>query len=208
VNRSGKGAIYKGLAIITGPQGDLLYATDFGNGRVDVFDGNFNRLAWHGAFVDPHIPAGWSPFGIQAIHNKIFVTFAKQDGGDEADGHGLGYVDMFSMRGRFLARVASRHELNAPWGLAWAPANFGRFGGDLLVGNFGDGRIHAYGWGPHGFWLDGTLQRPGGGAISIDGLWALGFGNGAGAGAKNALFFTAGPGGESHGLFGRITAGD
>ena len=129
VNRSGKGAIYKGLAIVSAPRGQLLYASDFGNARVDVFDGTFDRLAWHGAFVDPHIPDGWAPFGIQAIRNKVFVTFAKQNGEDEADGPGLGYVDMFSMRGRLLARVAARHELNAPWGLAWAPENFGRFGG-------------------------------------------------------------------------------
>ena len=207
VNRHGKGAVFKGLAIISGPQGDLLYATDFINGRVDVFDGSFHQVM-RGSFVDPHMPDGYAPFGIQAVRNKVFVTFAKQDGDDEADGPGLGYVDMFSMRGRFLARVASRHELNAPWGLAWAPANFGRFGGDLLVGNFGDGKIHAYGWGPHGFWLDGTLQRPNGHAIPIDGLWAIAFGNGAGAGATNALYFTAGPDGEAHGLFGRIVAGD
>jgi uncharacterized protein (TIGR03118 family) len=208
VNRSGKGALYKGLAIITGPHGDLLYASDFGNGRVDVFDGDFNRLDWHGAFADPHIPDGYAPFGIQAIRNKIFVTFAKQNGEDEADGPGLGYVDMFSMRGHLLARVASRHELNAPWGLAWAPARFGRFGGDLLVGNFGDGKIHAYGWGPHGFSLDGVLDRPNGHAIRIDGLWAIAFGNGAAAGPTNSLFFTAGPDDESHGLFGRIVADD
>jgi uncharacterized protein (TIGR03118 family) len=208
VNRSGKGASFKGLAIMLGPQGDLLYATDFINGHVDVFDGNFTQLEWPGAFVDPHIPAGWAPFGIQAIRNKVFVTFAKQDGGDEADGPGLGYVDMFSMHGRLLARVASRHELNAPWGMTWAPSNFGRFSGDLLVGNFGDGKIHAYGWGPHGFWLDGTVQRSDGDPIRIDGLWGLAFGNGAAAGPTNSLFFTAGPGGESHGLFGSIRAGD
>lgn len=208
VNRHGKGAIYKGLALISGPRGDLLYATDFGNAHVDVFDGDFDRLSWPGAFVDPHVPSGWAPFGIQAIRHKVFVTFAKQNGDDEADGPGLGFVDMFSMRGRFLARVATRHELNAPWGLAWAPESFGRFGGDLLVGNFGDGTIHAYGWGPHRFWLDGTLKRPNGADISIDGLWAIAFGNGSAAGAKNALFFTAGPQEETHGLFGRIVADD
>ena len=207
VNRHGKGAVFKGLAIISSAQGDLLYATDFANGHVDVFDGNFHQVM-RGSFVDPHMPDGYAPFGIQAIHNKVFVTFAKQNGHDEADGAGLGFVDMFSMRGQLLARVASRHELNAPWGLAWAPNNFGRFSGDLLVGNFGDGSIHAYSGGSDGFSLDGTLKRPNGHNVHIDGLWAIAFGNGSGSGPTNSLYFTAGPDGESHGVFGRITAGD
>jgi uncharacterized protein (TIGR03118 family) len=209
VNRSGKGAVYTGLAIASGPQGDRLYAADFANGRVDVFDGDFDLVRRSGAFADPHLPDGYGPFGIQAIRNRIFVAYAKQgEEGEEETGHGLGFVDMFSARGRLLARVASRHELNAPWGLAWAPAHFGEFSGDLLVGNFGDGEINAYRWGPHGFSHDGVLKRPNGHVIRIDGLWAIEFGNGEAAGPTTSLFFTAGPDEESHGLFGRIVAAD
>lgn len=207
VNRHGRDAIYKGLAIAWLANGDgRLYATDFGNARVDVFDGSFHRIVRRGAFVDPRIPDGWAPFGIQTIGNHVFVTFAKQNGEDEVDAPGLGYVDMFSLRGRLLDRVATRHQLNAPWGLAWAPNDFGRFSDDLLVGNFGDGLIHAYRWAHGGFHFDGTLRRANGRPVWIDGLWAIEFGNDGPAGPSNSLYFTAGPDDESHGLFGSITA--
>jgi uncharacterized protein (TIGR03118 family) len=208
VNRHQKGAVYKGLAIATGSEGDLLYATDFHNGRVDVFDEAFHRVHRH-AFVDPHMPSTFAPFGIQAIGGDIFVTYAKQDpnSDDELHGPGFGFVDMFDPEGQFLGRVASRHALDAPWGLAWAPSDFGRFSDDLLVGNFGDGKIHAYD--PEasgGFEPAGALRRPNGHVIRIDGLWALEFGNGGPAGPTNSLFFTAGPDEESHGSFGDIEA--
>lgn len=208
VNRSGKGAIFKGLAIASTAQGPMLYATDFHNGKVDMFDGSFQQVVRPGAFEDPAIPAGYGPFGIRALGGKIFVTYAKQDAAAEDDVHGagLGFVDVFNKRGDLLGHVASRGALNAPWGLAWAPAGFGRFGGDLLVGNFGDGRIHAYAWTSSGFEPDGTLRRPDGDPIAIDGLWALAFGNDGPAGPSSSLFFTAGPHEESHGLFGSITA--
>jgi uncharacterized protein (TIGR03118 family) len=208
-DRSGAGAIYKGLAIASGTFRDFIYATDFHNGRVDVWDGSFHRVRRPGAFVDPHLPVGFAPFGIQAISGRIFVTYAMQDADaeDEIGGPGLGFVDMYGIHGRFLGRVASRGALNAPWGLAWAPWNFGRFSGDLLVGNFGDGRINAYApTAGGGFAREGTLRRPNGSAISIDGLWAIEFGNGGPSGAANSLFFTAGPDDETHGLFGRIRA--
>jgi uncharacterized protein (TIGR03118 family) len=155
------------------------------------------------------LPEGYAPFGIQAIGALIFVAYAKQDPDDpdeELHGEGLGYVDAFDTAGNFIERVASAGELNAPWGLAMAPANFGKFSGDLLVGNLGDGRIHAFrkgedGWEEHGV-MKGTDRKP----IEIDGLWGIGFGNGSAAGPTNTLFFAAGPDDETHGLFGSITA--
>jgi len=208
-DRSSEDAIYKGLAIGSTASGDRLYATDFHNDRVDVFNGNFHLVDSPDAFVDPMIPDGYAPFGIQNLDGKLFVTYAKQDADaeDDVSGPGRGFVDMFSLRGKLLGRVASRGPLDAPWGLALAPRRFGAFGGDLLVGNFGDGTINAYqlnasGTADH----DGTLERSNGDAIVIDGLWALSFGNGDAAGATGRLFFTAGPDDESHGLFGRITA--
>ena len=197
------GAIYKGLAI----SGGMLYAADFHNGLVDVFDGSWALV---NQFTDPGLPAGYAPFGIQAIGSRIFVAFAKQDDDaeDEVAGQGLGFVDVFDTAGNLVARVAQRGQLNAPWGLALAPADFGRFSGDLLVGNFGDGEISAFEPQANGhFEFRGQLRNGSGQPIAIDGLWALGFGNGANAGPTHTLFFTAGPDEETHGLFGRITAG-
>jgi len=210
VDRSDVEAIYKGLATASTPDGDFIYATDFHNARVDVFDGDFNPVTNPGAFVDHGIPHGFAPFGIQKIGDQIFVTYAKQDaeGEDDVAGQGLGFVDVFDTSGALLGRVAIRGQLNAPWGLALAPASFGRFGGDLLVGNFGDGKVNAYARGPNGtFTYRGALRGADGEALSIDGLWALGFGNDAAAGPSTTLFFTAGPDDEEHGLFGKIEAG-
>jgi uncharacterized protein (TIGR03118 family) len=210
VNRSSEGAIYKGLAIASTAAGDRLYATDFHNGQVDVFNDNFHQVSKPGAFVDPAIPDGYAPFGIRELDGMIFVTYAKQDADAEDDvaGLGHGFVDMYKLNGTLLGRVASRGPLDSPWGLAIAPNRFGRFGGDLLVGNFGgDGRINAYKLGSNGSAdHEGILRRSNGEPIAIEGLWALSFGNGEAAGAKGRLFFTAGPDDESHGLFGRITA--
>jgi len=209
VDRSDVGAIFKGLAIASNQNGDFLYATDFHNSRVDMFDGSFNLVTPPGAFTDPRIPSGYGPFGIQTIGDRIFVTYAKQDAGREDDvrGQGLGFVDVFDTMGTLLGRVATRGQLNAPWGLAMAPANFGRFSADLLVGNFGDGTINAYQQMPNGHFehrgqLRGTNNMP----VTIDGLWAIEFGNGNRSGPTNSLFFTAGPDDESHGLFGKIEA--
>ena len=207
VNHSSIGAVYKGLALA----GNLLYATDFHNDRVDVFDGSWNPVSIPGAFVDPKMPDGFAPFGIQNIGGTIFVTYAKQDaaGHDDVAGQGLGFVDMFDTSGLFLGRVAQRGQLNSPWGLAMAPANFGRFGGDLLVGNFGDGQINAYELQPNGkFEHRGELRGTDRNALTIDGLWSLQFGKGAANnGPLDTLFFTAGPNGEADGLFGTIRAG-
>jgi uncharacterized protein (TIGR03118 family) len=205
------GAIYKGLAITpptTAPP--LLYAADFKNARVDVFNGAWHLVTEPGAFVDPDLEQGYAPFGIQTIGDRIFVSYAKQDeaGEDEIAGQGRGFVDAYDLQGNLLARVAQHGQLNAPWGLALASPGFGRFGGDLLVGNFGDGEINAYEELDNGhFEHRGTLRDADGTKLAIDGLWALEFGNAGNNGTPDQLFFTAGPEDETHGLFGRITAG-
>jgi uncharacterized protein (TIGR03118 family) len=203
------GAVFKGLAIAQPTSGPLLYATDFHNAQVDVFNGAWQNVTPAGAFVDPNMPVGYAPFGIQTIGSDIFVTYAKQDAvaHDEVDGQSLGFVDEYDLQGNLVARVAERGQLNGPWGLAMAPASFGRYAGDLLVGNFGDGQINAYANGDDGWHPAGTLRTPAGGKLVIDGLWALEFGNAGSNGDPNTLFFTAGPNGESGGLFGKITAG-
>ena len=208
VDKTTEGAIFKGLAIASTPAGDRLYATDFAGAKVDVFDGDFNQIDTPGQFTDPNLPKHYAPFGIQTIGSDVFVTYGKQvpGSGDEADGRTLGFVDEYNTSGMLVARVASRGVLNAPWGLAPAPSDFGRFSGDLLVGNFGNGKINAYTWSKGSWKRAGTLRRRSGTVIKIDGLWALEFANGGPSGATNQLFFTAGPEDESHGLFGVIQA--
>jgi uncharacterized protein (TIGR03118 family) len=205
--RAAAGAIYKGLAISSARGANYLYATDFHNGRVDVFNGSNQLQHWAGAFHDPGIPAGYAPFGIQAIGRSIFVTYAKQDAErhDEVDGAHLGFVDQYRPNGTWVARVASHSSLDAPWGIAWAPGTFGRFGGDLLMGNFGNGRIHAFRATGGGWLPDGVLKDEHGNPVAIDGLWGIAFGNGAAAGPRNSLYFAAGPHHEAAGLFGLIT---
>ena len=206
------GAIYKGLAIAQPtPGAPLLYASDFHNARVDVFNGAWQLVTPPGAFVDPKLPDHYAPFGIQTIGSRVFVSYAQQDedAEDEIAGQGRGFVDAYDLQGNFLARVAQRGQLNAPWGLALAPDGFGRFGGDLLVGNFGDGQINAFEETQAGkFEHRGTLtDQADGKKLAIDGLWALEFGNAGSNGTPDQLFFTAGPGDESHGLFGVIKRG-
>jgi uncharacterized protein (TIGR03118 family) len=207
-DRSDVGAIYKGLSVADTSTGPRLYAADFHNARIDVFDGSFGLVP--GGFEDPSLPAGYAPFNVQTIGDRVFVAYAKQDedAEDEVAGQGLGFVDAYDLAGDLLTRVAQHGQLNAPWGLAVAPASFGRFGGDLLVGNFGNGQINAYEELGNGhFEHRGKLRGADGAPLAIDGLWALRFGNDAAAGPSTTLFFTAGPDEESHGLFGSITAG-
>jgi uncharacterized protein (TIGR03118 family) len=204
----GDDAIYKGLAIADTAAGPRLYAADFHNARVDVFGGSFNHLP--GGFVDPALPSGYAPFGIQTIGNRVFVTYAQQDEHqeDEVAGQGKGFVDVYDTAGNLLGRVAQHGQLNAPWGLAIAPASFGRFAGDLLVGNFGNGQINAYEELGNGhFEHRGELRDSSGKSLSIDGLWALEVGQGGNNGPAGTLFFTAGPDDEMHGLFGQIAVG-
>jgi uncharacterized protein (TIGR03118 family) len=206
-DRSGVDADYKGLAIASIGDANYLYAADFHNGRVDVFDGDNHLQHWAGAFRDPGIPDGYAPFGIQTLGHRIYVTYAKQDAHreDEVAGAHLGFVDVFKKNGVLVARIGSHGPLNAPWGLARAPDNFGRFSGDLLVGNFGNGRIHAYKHTSSGWMLDGVLRNGDDNPIHINGLWAIAFGNGGAAGPTNSLYFAAGPKDETAGLFGSIT---
>lgn len=206
------GAVYKGLAIASTPRGDRLYATDFHNGRVDVFDGSFTNVTEPGSFRDPLVPRGYAPFGIQNVNGRIFVTYAEQDsaGHDDVPGVGHGVLDIYSTSGVLLNRVAKGGLLNSPWGIALAPDGFGDLGGDLLIGNFGDGRINVLTPAFRGGFLPiGQLRTTGSShrVLTIDGLWALQFGkNTPNNGPATTLFFTAGPDGESHGLFGTITA--
>ncbi|HEU5115061.1 MAG TPA: TIGR03118 family protein [Isosphaeraceae bacterium] len=207
VDNSAKGAIYKGLALGNTVNGSRLYATDFHNARVDVWDGGFAPVSLPaGAFTDPKIPAGFAPFGISNVGGNLVVTYAKQDstGTDDVAGRGLGYVDIFDPNGNLIGRVGARGSLNAPWGVALAPAGFGRFSHDLLIGDFGDGRINAYRPVNGRYQFDGQLTGANGRALAIDGLWGLQFGSNVGQ--PSVLYFAAGPNDESGGLFGAVAA--
>jgi uncharacterized protein (TIGR03118 family) len=202
VDNSGSDAIYKGLAI----GADRIFATDFAHGTVDAFNNAYAPVLG-GAFVDPTLPAGYVPFGIQNLGGTLYVTFANVTTGNEDENHGpgLGYVDAFDTNGNFLRRVVSGgplSALNAPWGLAIAPAGFGDFGGKLLVGNFGDGRINAFD--PITGAFAGALNDPQGNPIEIEGLWGLAFGNSGPGFSPNKLYFAAGIDGEANGLFGSL----
>ncbi|WP_243358496.1 TIGR03118 family protein [Fundidesulfovibrio terrae] len=202
VDNSGSGSVYKGLAI----DGGRIFATDFKNGRVDVFDSNYSPVSLPGGFTDPTLPAGYAPFGIRELSGDIFVTYAKVKFGtsDDEAGPGFGFVDKFDTNGNLLTRLVTDGALNSPWGMALAPAGFGSFGGDLLVGNFGDGRINAYD--PvTGAFID-TLLDKNGSPLVIDGLWSLDFGNGSQFFDPKKLYFTAGINGEGNGLFGNLQA--
>ena len=201
---NGANAVYKGLAVATVKGKSFLYATNFRSGRVEAYDSTFTPVEMPGGlFVDPGLPAGYGPFGIAEIMGHLYVSFAKQDATlhDDTAGPGHGFVDVFTNTGAFVRRLVTRGALNSPWGMALAPRSFGRFGGDLLVGNFGNGLINVYN-ATNGAWL-GRLSQRNGLPIQIDGLWGLMFGNGNAAGT-NQLIFSAGPSKESHGLLGKI----
>ena len=198
--------IYKGAAYATVGGNGYLYGADFGRGSIDVFKGNPGAVNLTGSFTDSALPSGYVPFNVQALDNSLFVAYARRDGNsnDETAGAGFGFVDRYDLQGNLLGRVASGGVLDAPWGLAIAPASFGALAGSLLVGNFGDGHISAYDLATDSFLgqVDGSDGNP----LAIDGLWALSVGNGAGAGSTQSLYFTAGPGDESHGVFGVMQA--
>jgi uncharacterized protein (TIGR03118 family) len=198
-------AIYKGLALATAGTASFLYAANFHAATVDVFDATFTQVHLGGEFTDPHLPRGYAPFNIALLEGQLYVAYARQDADaeDEVAGPGRGFVDVFDTSGHLLRRLIAHGHLNAPWGMAIAPDDFGKFGGDLLVGNFGDGRIHAYNAQTGQF--EGTLRDANRDPIVIDGLWALMFGNGTSAGTA-ALLFTAGIQDEQHGLYGTITS--
>jgi uncharacterized protein (TIGR03118 family) len=203
-------AVYKGLAMGTVSEATYLYATDLRNNKVDVFDTNFTKpAAMQGKFVDPNLPAGFVPFGITALNGQLYVTFAKQDAAmhDEMTGAGLGYVDIFDFSGNLVNQFASAGALNAPWGIAIAPAGFGSLEGDVLIGNFGDGTINIFS--PNGASLatsKGALMAGNGQPLAFPGLWALTFGNGDADKPITTLFYTAGFASQIDGVFGSITA--
>jgi uncharacterized protein (TIGR03118 family) len=217
--------VYKGLTTVTFsgtggalPAGQYLFATNFRSGNIDVFDSQFNPVSLPaGAFKDPSLPAGYAPFGIQAIGNLVYVTYAKQDAAkhDDVAGVGNGYVDVYSLSGNRVMRLGGmgvQPELNSPWAVVKAPATFGAFANDILVGNFGDSHISAFNPVTGAFLgqLSDAQGHPlvlAGGEQGADtkGLWGLSFGNGNGSGSTNTLYFNTGFNDEGDGLFGSLT---
>ncbi|MEM5315031.1 TIGR03118 family protein [Paraburkholderia sp. JHI869] len=198
------GAVYKGLALAASNNANFLYATDFHNNKIDVFNTSFAKVSMPGAFTDPAMPAGFAPFGIQAIGSNLFVTYAMQDSAkhDDVAGAGLGMVDVYDTAGNLKQHFASGTPLNAPWGIAQAPANFGTMSGAILIGNFGDGRINAFN-ASTGQSM-GPLNGANGNAIVEPGVWGIAFGNDLSNQPSNTLFFAAGPNAEADGVYGRI----
>jgi uncharacterized protein (TIGR03118 family) len=204
-----KGAVFKGLAIASTTAGPELFATDVANGRVDIFNSKFAPVSAPGEFTDPHLPAGYAPFGIQALGGKIYVSYGKQNAQktDVVPGAGLGVVDVYSVNGTLLHHLVSNgpaSPLNEPWGLAIAPAGFGPFAGDLLVGNLGNGWINAFNTLTGKF--QGVLDNSRGYPITINGLWGLRVGNSL-FGGPSSLVFSAGPSNYNNGSVGVIKPG-
>jgi uncharacterized protein (TIGR03118 family) len=205
VDRSAMNAVYKGIELANDGSANFLFATDFHNGKIDVFDMSFNLIATK-PFTDPMIPAGFAPFNIRLIDGDLYVTYAKQlapDNHDDQKGPGNGYVNIFKTDGSLLKRFASEGTLNSPWGIEKAPQGFGQGKNVILIGNFGDGRINVYD-AEEGEYLR-QLQKSGM-PVTIQGLWAITFpDNNIPGDNPNKLYFTAGPYDEAHGLFGYLT---
>ncbi|HKR28036.1 MAG TPA: TIGR03118 family protein [Acidobacteriaceae bacterium] len=204
-------SVFKGaaLASVNFPNGEsetFLYVADFRKGRVQVYDSSFHHVTlMEEMFRDDRVRHGFAPFNVQNIGGDLYVTYAKQDDQkhDPVAGAGLGYVDVFSPLGFFERRLEHGWWLNAPWGVAMAPGDFGIYSHDLLVGNFGSGLIDVFD--PATGEFKGMLNDASNHPITIDGLWDLSFGSGGTSGSATALYFSAGPDGEQHGLFGTIT---
>lgn len=199
----GIGAVYKGLAIGTDSGGTTrLYAANFRHGTVDVFNDQFQQTQ---SLTDGSLPAGFAPFNVAVLNGDLFVTYAKQDQfkHDDVAGAGNGFVDEYTLNGQLIARVASGGPLNSPWGMAIAPSDFGKYAGDLLVGNFGDGTITAFDLQHHDQSM-GKLLGIDGKPITIGDLWTLTPGNGGSAGSTGQIYFTSGVQNESAGLFGAL----
>ncbi len=200
-------AVYKGIALVATPNGPQLLVANFGEATLDAYDTNLTLVA---QYVDSKAPVGYAPFNVRLLDGVVFVTFAKQDAArhDDVAGRGHGLIDVFNpLTGKFHRFVTGKDaggklkEINSPWGLAVSPASFGEHGDQLLVGNFGDGTIMAFE--ADGEFV-GLLESQKNKAIVIDGLWALVFGDTGSDGRPGTLYFTAGPDGESHGLFGAL----
>jgi uncharacterized protein (TIGR03118 family) len=196
-------AVFKGLAIATTDSGTFLYAANFNAGTVDVFNSSFQPVHLFGNFHDPFQRKNFAPFGIQEIHGLIYVAYAEQDAAkhDDVAGQGKGFVDIFTTDGLFVRRLTTGGVLNAPWGMVQAPAGFGNFAGDLLVGNFGNGKINAFD--PITGRFEGQMLNAMGKPLVIDGLWALRFGT-ATQGGTGTLLFSAGPNNQVDGLIGSL----
>ena len=205
VDNSSSGASYTGLAIGNNGAANYIFAANFTANTIDVFDAKFAPAKLSGDFVDPAIPQGYGPFNVHVLNNQVFVMYAMQTpgGGPPTVGAGAGYVSVFDSNGKLLNHAIAGGKLNAPWGLALAPASFGAFGGDLLIGNFGDGTINAFD--PISFTFKDQLQDTNGKPIQNDRLWELIFGQN-GTGDPNTLYFSAGVNDEKGGLFGAIKA--
>jgi uncharacterized protein (TIGR03118 family) len=205
VNNNGNGAVYKGMALASQGGANYIYVANFHAGTVEAYDTNFVLHSFgSNAFVDTTLPAGFAPFNIQLVGSKLVVAYAKQDADkhDDVPGQGQGWVDIYDTAGNLTLRLAHTVYLNAPWGIVQAPSNFGGFSNDLLIGQFGSGAISAYNINTGAF--IGNLFDVNDLPLKIDGLWALAFGNGGSGGPTTTLYFTAGPFGESHGIFGSI----
>jgi len=213
------GAVYKGAAIAVWNGKRFLYLANFRSGKIEVYDSGFNRVHLsdeafqaggdgdfdHDDFGAEHIPFGFAPFNVQNIGGNLFVTYAKQDAQkhDDVAGSGNGFVEIFSPAGQHIGHLQHGPWMNSPWGVAWTPRDFGAFSNSILVGNFGSGWIAAFNGFTYKF--EGFLQNPDNSLVTIDGLWSLTFGNGGTAGPSTTLYFTAGPEGETNGLFGTLT---
>ena len=198
--------VYKGAALATISGNTYLYAANFHAGAIDVFKGTPGAPDLTGKFTDPNLPSGFAPFNIQNLGGTLYVTYAHPDPlnpEDDAPGPGQGFVNAFDLQGNLLGRIGTMGTLNSPWGLALAPASFGAIAGDLLVGNFGDGRINVFDLGNNDMFV-GQLDAAGGGPLTIDGLWALTVGNSGSAGSLDEVYFSAGPDEETNGLFGAL----
>jgi uncharacterized protein (TIGR03118 family) len=196
--------VYKGTTQATIAGHTYLYSANFKTGAIDILKGDPGAPSLAGSFTDPGLPSGYAPFNVDNLGGKIYVTYAQQGAGkDEVDGAGFGFVSVFDLQGNFLGRVGTQGTLDAPWGLAIAPTTFGAYAGDLLVGNFGDGRINVFDLSTNSFVAQ--LLGVDGNPLAIDGLWGLIPGNDGGAGNSRTLYFSAGPNGEANGLFGMLT---
>jgi uncharacterized protein (TIGR03118 family) len=201
--RVSRRSAYTGLAMgVVGTQ-PRLYAANFATGQVEVFGPKWGRIRIPGAFTDARLPSDFAPFNVMVAGDKVYVSYAERnDEGEDVHGPGLGRLDVYTLNGTLLKRLGHTGRLNAPWGMTIAPAGFGDLSGDLLVGNFGNGRIHAFD--PTSLARRGSLRDEHGQQIVIDGLWSILPGNGT-AGGTDELLFTAGPDDETHGLLGTLS---
>jgi uncharacterized protein (TIGR03118 family) len=206
VDNSAAGAVYKGMELANNGSGNFLYVANFFSRKIEVYDQNFNLVNLAGSFTDPGVPATFAPHNIRKINNQLWVLYAKQNATktDAVLGAHLGLVSIFDLNGNFVKRFATQGRLNAPWGIALAPANFGKFSNDILIANLGDGRITAFD--PTTGQPLGQLSNAQNQPLRLPGLWSITFGNGGMGGLKNVLYFTSGPSAYAHGRFGSITA--